>query len=79
MQSLKFIASAIVGTAVGTLVGMLFSPSNGANNRQSLKRLAGEFSAQLPLRFDDLKRKVRWTRKGVPDDTFVQLYREGGG
>lgn len=79
VRSLKFVASALVGTAVGTVVGLLVAPATGADNRQALKRVAGELGAQLPFRFDDLKRKVRLPRTKRTDDTFVQLYREGGG
>ena len=80
VRNLKFVASALVGTAVGTVVGLLVAPSAGSDNRQRLKRVAGELGAQLPFRLDDLKRKVRLPRSRRPqDDTFVQLSREGGG
>lgn len=78
VRNLKFVASALVGTAVGTIVGLLVAPGNGADNRQALRRAAGELGAQLPFRLDDLKRRVR-PRRSVADETFVQLYREGGG
>lgn len=77
VRNLKFVASALIGTAVGTVVGLLVAPSTGADNRQALKRAAGELGAQLPFRLDDLKRKVQ--RRQGTDETFVQLYREGGG
>ena len=81
VRSLKFVASALVGTAVGTVVGLLVAPGHGAANRQSLKRMAGELGAQLPFRLDEIKRVVRRRprRRRGPDDTFVQLFREGGG
>ena len=79
VRSLKFVASALVGTAVGTVVGLLVAPNHGAANRANIKRLAGEVSAQLPFRLDDLKRAWGRQREPKPDDTFVQLYREGGG
>ncbi len=78
VKSLKFVASALVGTAVGTVVGLLVAPQAGAANRQSIKRVAGELSAQLPFRFEDLKRRVVRRAKKT-DETFVQLFRDSGG
>ncbi|MBM3275783.1 MAG: YtxH domain-containing protein [Candidatus Sericytochromatia bacterium] len=79
VRSLKFVASALVGTAVGTVVGLLVAPKAGQANRDSIMRLAGELAAQVPFRLDDLKRKVRLPGRNKPDATFVQLYRDSGG
>jgi len=78
VRSLKFVASALVGTAVGTVVGLLVAPQAGAANRETIKRAAGELSAQWPFRLEDLKRRVARGAKKA-DSTFVQLFRDSGG
>ncbi len=84
-------ASALIGTAVGTVAGLLLAPDAGSSTRQGLLARASELLDQLPFAIGDRVGQLPTTlddlryRLGVPsrprriDASFIQLYREGGG
>ncbi|MBI6545175.1 MAG: YtxH domain-containing protein [Cyanobacteria bacterium NC_groundwater_1444_Ag_S-0.65um_54_12] len=80
IRSLTFVAYALVGTAVGTVLGLILAPKSGAATRNGLRRLVGEMAAQFPICWEDLKQRATSGRQHrAPDASFIQLYREGGG
>ncbi len=90
-RSFAIVASALIGTAVGTVAGLLLAPEAGSSTRQSLLARASELLDQLPFSIGDRVAELPTTlddlryRLGVParprriDASFIQLYREGGG
>lgn len=79
-RSLTFVASALIGTAVGTVAGILLAPEAGRSMRQSLRLKAGEVLGQMPLSIDDVRYRLGIGYRPRPiDASFIQLYREGGG
>ena len=79
-RSFTFVASALVGTAVGTVAGLLLAPEPGSSTRQNLKLKAGEFLGQMPQSLGDVRHRLGLAYRPRPiDASFIQLYREGGG
>ena len=79
-RSLTFVASALIGTAVGTVAGLLLAPEPGSSTRQSLRLKAGEFLGQWPVSLGDVRQRLGLSYRPRPiDASFIQLYREGGG
>ena len=74
----KFFGGLIVGTAVGTAIGLLFAPRSGKETRQALKRsaqnldlpqLAEEISSNVQYQADRLTEQAQRTI----DDALVSL------
>lgn len=83
-RNLTFFATAILGTMVGTAAGLLLAPKSGEDTRRRIKRMAGEFSEQLPS-LSEIKLKSRQFLKRAPkllmvrrksEGKIIQLYRE---
>jgi hypothetical protein len=83
-RHLKFYATALIGTAIGTAAGLLLAPKTGEDTRKTLRRMAGELSEQFPS-MHELRLRGRQVLAGAPgllaarrrrNNAVIQLYRE---
>jgi gas vesicle protein len=53
MKAVKFITSALILTAAGVAVGMLFAPQKGSRTRRKISELNHDYNDYLSDRFDE--------------------------